>query len=242
MAKKYSARTSAPSKTNKYYYKNNIFYQCGYGIPNCTCYAWGRFYELIGSEPKLYTGNAETWYGKKDGYKRGKTPKLGAVICWRKGVVGNESDGAGHVAIVEKIYSDGSILTSNSAWGGSKFYTKKIKKGYALSGYVFQGFIYPPVEFYDSSTYTTGTYQTVMSMNIRTGAGTNYRIKKVKEITADGKKNATNKKPEAYAAYKKGTKFTATKIIKNSNGSIWAKTPSGYVCLKGKVIKYCKRV
>ena len=144
---KFEKRLAAPNKNNKYYYSDNIFYKCGYGMPNCTCYAWGRFYELTGKTPKLCTANAENWYKYKDGYARGKTPKLGAVIVWAKGVVGNSKDGAGHVAVVEEIYSDGSILTSNSAWNSTNFYTKKIPNTYKLSGYKFQGFIYPPVEF-----------------------------------------------------------------------------------------------
>ena len=80
-------------------------------------------------------------------------------------------------------------------------------------------------------------------MNVRAGAGTLYRRKKVKELTADGKKNATKSNPNDYATYKKGTIFTATKIIKNTAGNIWAKSPSGYICIatkNGK--KYCKKV
>ena len=144
---KFVKRIVAPEKDNKYYYSDNIFYKCGYGMPNCTAYAWGRFYELIGEKPKLSTANAERWYEKDDGYKRGQTPKLGAIACWSKGVIGNGSDGAGHVSVVEEIYDDGSILTSNSAWKGTNFYTKKISKGYKLNGYDFQGFIYNPIEF-----------------------------------------------------------------------------------------------
>lgn len=145
---KYVKRLTAPSKSDKHYYSDNVFYQCGYGMPNCTCYAWGRWYELLGSKPKLYTGNAKTWYPKGesyDGYKRGQTPKLGAVACW-------SSSGAGHVAIVEEIYSDGSILTSNSAWKSTNFYTKKISKGYNFGKYKFQGFIYLPIEFSQPTT------------------------------------------------------------------------------------------
>ena len=198
----YVKRTTAPSKDSKYYYSDNIFYQCGYGMPNCTAYAWGRWYELLGSKPKLYTGNAETWYPKGtsyDGYKRGQTPKLGAVACWAKGVAGKSSDGAGHVAIVEEIYSDGSILTSNSAWKGTNFYTKKLAKGYNVNGYTFQGFIYLPIEFteptkpetdnattskkatepaqsYDASL--AGTYKVTANsgLNVRNGAGTNKSV------------------------------------------------------------------
>lgn len=154
-------RTTAPSQDNEYYYAGNIFYQCGYGMPNCTAYAWGRFYELTGEYPKLSTGDAENWYGKtSDGYARGKTPKLGAVICWARGTVGDDSDGAGHVAIVEQINSDGSIVTSNSAWNSTNFYTQTLTKdsGYTWNdAYTFQGFIYNPINFEGGSTPTPST-------------------------------------------------------------------------------------
>lgn len=147
---KFTQRTTAPEESNTYYYASNPFYQSGYGLPNCTCYAWGRFYELSGSRPALSLGDAENWYGYSDGYSRGQTPKLGAVICWRRGAVGDDSDGAGHVAIVEQINADGSIVTSNSAYGSTLFYRQTLTKesGYTWnSAYTFQGFIYNPVNF-----------------------------------------------------------------------------------------------
>lgn len=149
---KFNSRTTAPSKNNNYYYKYNIFYKCGYGMPNCTCYAWGRFYELSGKYPKLCTANAENWYKYNDGYERGNTPRLGAVIVWSKGKIGNAKDGAGHVAIVEGINDDGSILTSNSGYKSTNFYLKRIPKGFALNGYKFEGFIYNPVNFDNESS------------------------------------------------------------------------------------------
>ena len=143
----YTPRLSAPGTDNAYYYANNPFYQSGYGMPNCTCYAWGRFYEIMGSKPKLSLGDAENWWGYADGYQRGQTPKLGAVICWRRGAVGDDSDGAGHVAIVEQINDDGSIVTSNSAWNSTNFYLQTLQPGSNYTwndNYTFQGFIYNP--------------------------------------------------------------------------------------------------
>lgn len=145
-------RTTAPATSNRYYYQDNVFYQSGYGLPNCTAYAWGRFWELSGERPTLCINNAEDWYKYNDGYARGQTPKLGAVIVWAKGQVGVNDDGAGHVAIVEQINADGSIRTSNSAYNGSLFYMQDIPASYALSGYTFQGFIYNPVDFEASGT------------------------------------------------------------------------------------------
>lgn len=143
----YIPRTTAPETTDKHYYSDNPFYQSGYGLPNCTCYAWGRFYELLGTKPKLSLSDAENWYSHSDGYGRGNTPKLGAVICWKRGQVGNDADGAGHVAVVEQINADGSIVTSNSAWDSTFFYMQTLtpESGYTWNSvYQFQGFIYNP--------------------------------------------------------------------------------------------------
>ncbi len=121
----------------------------GSTLPNCVGYAWGRWTEILGETHDLSNRNAELWWGNTgDGYERGQTPRVGAVVCWSKGAVGNGSDGAGHVAIVEEVYEDGSILISESAYSGANFYTNILSKGYNMSGYSFQGFIYLPIEFY----------------------------------------------------------------------------------------------
>ena len=141
----FNPRLTAPSMNNKFYNSNiNPFVPAGYGMfqngGNCTCYAFGRAYEILNSKPRLYTGNAETWFPHTtDGYKRGTTPKLGAIICFEG--IGTK---AGHVAVVEQINSNGSIVTSNSGWRSSLFYTQTLyPPNYNIgSSYRFQGFIY----------------------------------------------------------------------------------------------------
>lgn len=89
--------------------------------------------------------------------------------------------------------------------------------------------------------YTTGNYITLEEMNIRNGSGINNSIKKVKQMSANGKKHATSTNPNSNAIYKKGTEFTAQKIIVKGN-EVWAKSPSGYICIKGASGKiYCKK-
>lgn len=238
-AGKFSKRTTAPAKSNKWFYKSNPFYLCGYGLPNCTAYAWGRFAEILGAAPTLSTSNAENWYGKKDGYKRGKTPKLGAVIVWAKGKVGNGSDGAGHVAIVEEIYSDGSFLVSESGWHCSPImWTMKIPKSCKRAGYSFLGFIYNPavtdetVVKTDSKFVVGNTYKTVVALKVRTGAGTGYRWKNRSELSADAKKHAQN---GTYAVLNEGTEVTCQAVKGN-----WIKIASGWICTKSGSDIYVK--
>lgn len=154
----FKKRTSAPTESNKFYLKagkggynraleiNTKTHSC---IPNCCGLVHGRWLESQNQTDyktydKLCIGDAHSYYGKEDGYKRGKTAKLGSIICFKK------SGGSGHVAFVEEIKSNGDIITSNSAYGGSRFFLKTLKKAnnYSYgSGYTLQGFIYPPVEF-----------------------------------------------------------------------------------------------
>ncbi len=139
----FTPRLSAPSGSNSYYYSSkNIFYSCGYGMPNCTAYAYGRAYEILGSEPNLSWNGAGKWYNdnrSSGAYDYGKTPKVGAIACW-------SYSGGGHVAVVEEIDSYGNMTLSNSAWQGTNFYltyahTSDSNPG-GNSWWTFQGYIY----------------------------------------------------------------------------------------------------
>ena len=178
----YSPRLSAPASTNKYYYSDlNVFYKYGYGMPNCTAYAYGRAYEILKTEPKLSWGNAEQWYGynkSKGYYSYGKTPKLGAIACWAY------DGGGGHVAVVEKI-ENGQITFSNSAWSGNNFYLTYASTSDSNAGgsswWNFQGYIYIG-EFSGGQAetlpikYKTGIYKTTTALNMRNGVGTSNSV------------------------------------------------------------------
>lgn len=189
---KFTPRLKAPSSTDKYWLRKShggvnpcIEIKNGSCLPNCVGYAWGRVYELLGKKHSLSTGNAENWFNKKDGYSRGQEPKLGAVICWRKGKAGNASDGAGHVAIVEQINSDGSIVCSESSWGGARFNVRTLKKPYKLgSAYTFQGFIYPPYEFDEEPKEEPK--QNVQKDEYKLKVGDKVKIKKAGRSTKNG--------------------------------------------------------
>lgn len=144
-------RVAAPSSTDKNWIgikhggKNHalvINSTTGSVLPNCTGYVHGRWIELGLDESKLCLYNADQYYNyTRDGFARGKTPKLGAIMCW------SCPGKAGHVASVEGFTSSTSVTASQSNYGGTKFYIKTFNPNTWPSGYTFQGYIYPPVEF-----------------------------------------------------------------------------------------------
>ncbi|KNZ40823.1 CHAP domain-containing protein [Acetobacterium bakii] len=147
----FSARTTAPSPDNPNFFAQNPYSQGGYGLPNCTAYAFGRAYEILGTTPNLCMGNANSWwaYNQNSGYyPSGSTPKLGAVICWGGG-------SNGHVAIVEAINGD-TVTLSESTYSGIFFqnYTYTIGAEDATSVGGFQGYIYIG-DYVDATSDTT---------------------------------------------------------------------------------------
>ena len=126
-------------------------------LANCVGYASGRFNEIInearGTTGCTYKGlncNAE-WFierAKEAGLKTGSTPKVGAIMCWQKGSVDGGQDGAGHVAIVERVNSDGSVYTSESGYGSTAFWNQTRNNSNGRwgcgNGYKLRAFIYLP--------------------------------------------------------------------------------------------------
>ena len=153
-------RLTAPKKDNIFYYSNkNIFFKCGYGMPNCTAYSHGRFMEITGMDSGC-RGNAGGWIEeakKKGKFRISATPELGAIIVWKNP---NTKDG-GHVGSVEEIKPNSDIVCSNSAYKGTNFYTqtysggKNYKWKSNLTGkvYEFQGFILPPMKLLEKERW-----------------------------------------------------------------------------------------
>ena len=119
-------------------------------LANCVGYASGRFNEIInnargtsGCTYKKLNCNAIGFKERADeaGLKTGSTPRKGAIMCW-----GNE--GAGHVAIVERVDSNNQVYTSESGYGSTAFWnqTRNNNNGrWGISAnYYFRCFIYLP--------------------------------------------------------------------------------------------------
>ena len=164
---KVSMRTSCPSGYNKNYMRtaNGGWNTCIKGKPtkadanvlaNCVGYASGRFNEIIniargtsGCTYKTLNCNAEYFIerAKAAGLKTGSDPRVGAIMCWQKGPLGG--NGAGHVAIVERVNNKDSVYTSESGYGSSYFWnatrTRNSGNGWGIGrNYKFRAFIYLP--------------------------------------------------------------------------------------------------
>lgn len=172
----FTPRLTRPESGNKYYITKAAggYSSAVKGSPtdsacnvlaNCVGYAYGRFNEIVGDGCCKYLSpvNAENFIQYKGALEVGQEPRLGACMVWQKGSTLKGSDGAGHVAIVEKIISPTEIITSESGWNASKpFWTQTRKKGGdgnwgQGSGYKFLGFIYNPAPCCQEDNTTGGT-------------------------------------------------------------------------------------
>lgn len=126
---------------------------------NCVGYANGRFNEAC-NDPNLegivkpfkyqMTCNAENFIesAKRQGLKVSATPVKGGIMVWQKGATLGGGDGAGHVAFVEKVCDDGTILTSESGYNAWAFKTVRRANDNGRwaqnSAYKFRGCIINP--------------------------------------------------------------------------------------------------
>lgn len=69
------------------------------------------------------------------------------------------------------------------------------------------------------------TYRTLVNLNVRTGAGTNFNRKTYYQLTLDAQKHADKK-----GVLKAGTEVTCIMTKELENGEIWMQIPSGWVC------------
>ena len=155
----FTPRLEIPPKDNRYYIAKSedglnpcIPRPSGSKLrfANCVFYAVGRFAEITGIW--LKSTNAENFIAvaKEMGLTVSDKPQPGAVIVWAKGKVGDGSDGAGHVGVVEIVNASGSIVTSESGWNAkTEFWTTTRRNDGnwgQSSAYRFIGFILPPSE------------------------------------------------------------------------------------------------
>src|SRR6266702_365516 len=85
---------------------------------SCTWWADQRYFQLHGVFVPWHTqANAWEWTARayEFGWHVSSKPVVGAIIDLQSGVQG--ASGLGHVAVVEKILSNGHVIASNMSWG-----------------------------------------------------------------------------------------------------------------------------
>ena len=158
----FKIRTTKPEAGNKYYIRkaSGGWSNAVKGKPtdpdcdvlaNCVGYAYGRFNEIGGWESCKYLSpvNAERFIDYATGLTVSQSPQIGACMVWQKGATKDGSDGAGHVAIVEKVLGSGEVYTSESGYNSKAFWNQNRKKGSdgnwgQSSSYKFLGFLLNP--------------------------------------------------------------------------------------------------
>lgn len=180
--KQYEQMYTAPSYSDKYYIKTTHggYNECiqitssGSCLPNCVGFCWGRAYQWLDKRPKLSKANAENWYPyTQDGYKRSKLPKVGSIACWY-----GPNELCGHVAFVEEVLKDNSIVLTESNYGGIRWRRYTLKPPYHQYGLIFQGFIVLPQEAINkkgATEFVTQLYKAILNRKPDTN-GLNYWV------------------------------------------------------------------
>lgn len=118
-------QTSGGSYGTNYYTKGTCAYwaferrkQLGYGVSNL----WGNGYNWANG-------------AISNGYTVNNQAQVGSII--QSGAYQNGAGSLGHVAIVEEVYPDGSILVSEMGWNGSTSVTHRVLSNYEASQHNF---------------------------------------------------------------------------------------------------------
>ena len=104
--------------------------------PWCTWWADQRYHQLHGVYvPWRTQSDAWEWTARayQFGWQVSSRASRGAIINLQPWVQG--AYGLGHVAVVEQVYSDGSVLASNTSWGSNPYQVTYVhfRPGYGVT-------------------------------------------------------------------------------------------------------------
>lgn len=254
----FTMRTTKPGAGNKYYIRKA---SGGYNgaikgsptdsecdvLANCVGYAIGRFNEIggWGSCKYLSPVNAENFIQYKGDLEISQTPQVGACMVWQKGATLSGSDGAGHVAIVEKVVSNTEVYTSESGYGSKAFWNQTRKKGSdgnwgCSASYKFLGFILNPApccKSSNASNKSSGTNTTKATVKVEAAKLFDKSIAKTYTVDAASglhiRAGAGTSKP-SLGVLKNGTTARCYGYYNKVGSTIWLYVVSngitGYVC------------
>ena len=182
--------------------------------------------QSIGNANCYYDDFNETYlkkYFTRIKYKKGVKSQRGDLVVW--GIGYNGTSKYGHIAIATGEQAKKTIITYDQNFGEKPMH----KVVHNLKG--IEGFLRPKNQknIALAPKVITGTYKLLGVRGVYKGWGAKSGRKEVKDLTKNGRKCATRKSGDAYL--KKGTKVTVEKKKLLSTGNLWAKIPSGYICI-----------
>ena len=183
---------------------------------------------------KIPKSNAENWYNDTKFEKR-TFPAPGDVLCYSSGEIHDKKDGMGHVAIVEHVYPDLTILLSESG-PNMKFKTRKVKppyKYYIKSNvdHKLDGFIHSR-EYSNVFEWIKGDYTVLNNKYLRSTPEVSNNKVEWKNLTSNAK---TKTYPDnGFARYKKGAIINIKEFVADKKGNIWGRTNQLWLCVQDK--------
>ncbi|MBR3738308.1 MAG: CHAP domain-containing protein [Eubacterium sp.] len=191
--------------------------------------------KVIGASPEAI-GNAHAYYDlfdktylkkffKKIRYEKGIKPKRGDLVVW--GLRYNGTSKYGHIAIANGKADSKTLKTYDQNYGIKAMHLVE----HSYSG--ISGFLRPIDRSRVSNPpkVACGAYKLTNVRGVYNDFGSASGRKKVKDLTPDGKKNAVCTKSNAEAFLKAGTTVSISKTKVLPSGNLWAKIPSGYICV-----------
>lgn len=152
-------------------------------------------------------------------------PEKGDIVVW-SGDISTSGD-YGHIAVATGEGDTSTFYTYDQNWNGKEI--KKIKHTYfAVYG------VLRPIDksvLFDIPKIKKGSYTITNVRGIYKGAGASFERKKVQNLTPDGKANAVSDNPSSNAYLKAGTRITLLEIKPSPSGNLWARIPSGWLCI-----------
>lgn len=178
---------------------------------------------------KKYSNAVQYWIFSNDEGKGTQTNTSNSVKYTRyvatQSAPLNVRSGAGTGYSIKSTLKKGTKVTVNKTSGAWSYITSPVT-GWVSTEYLSSA----PVA--TAPTVKTGTYtlKEICGVYKRNANGT-FTRKKVRELTANGKQNATSRSSTANAYLKKGTRVTVTSTLKDKDGNLWAAIPSGCILI-----------
>lgn len=152
-------------------------------------------------------------------------PEKGDIVVWSGDI--SVKNNYGHIAIATGEGDTSIFYSFDQNWNKKEL--QRVKHTY----FAVLGVLRPK----DKSSIISvpyvekGVHSLTNVRGVYKGYGAKSGRKKVRELTPDGKMNATSSNPKSDAYLKAKTKITVLETKLLSSGNLWAKIPSGYICI-----------